>query len=201
MYRSFFKRFFDFSFAILLLIVSFPVIFTVGIAVIFIYKTNPFFIQVRPGQNECCFNLIKIKTMSEKRNTDGILLPDSQRLTKLGKIVRKLSIDELPQLINVVKGDMSFVGPRPLLVQYLPLYNEEQKRRHSVKPGITGWAQVNGRNSISWQEKFKLDIWYVENQSFRLDLIILLLTFKKIVIAEGVNQSSNITMEPFNGTN
>jgi lipopolysaccharide/colanic/teichoic acid biosynthesis glycosyltransferase len=166
---------------------------------IFSNRGNPFFIQIRPGKNEKHFRLIKFKTMTDERDDNGELLPDQERLTKTGKFIRKTSLDELPQLFNVVKGDMSFVGPRPLLVEYLPLYNEEQRKRHLVKPGITGWAQVNGRNAISWPDKFKLDVWYVENQSFWLDLKILWMTFIKVLKAEGISGRDSVTMEKFKG--
>jgi lipopolysaccharide/colanic/teichoic acid biosynthesis glycosyltransferase len=158
-----------------------------------------FFTQRRAGKDEVIFKLLKFKTMNDQRNKQGILLPDAERLTALGKFIRKTSLDELPQLWNVLKGDMSLVGPRPLLPEYLPLYNDEQKRRHQVKPGITGWAQVNGRNAISWEEKFKMDVWYVENQSFWLDMKILWLTIRKVLVREGINQDGQATMEPFKG--
>jgi lipopolysaccharide/colanic/teichoic acid biosynthesis glycosyltransferase len=158
-----------------------------------------FFTQRRAGKDEVIFKLLKFKTMNDQRNKQGILLPDAERLTALGKFIRKTSLDELPQLWNVLKGDMSLVGPRPLLPEYLPLYNDEQKRRHEVKPGITGWAQVNGRNAISWEEKFKMDVWYVENQSFWLDMKILWLTIRKVLVREGINQDGQATMEPFKG--
>lgn len=158
-----------------------------------------FFFQKRPGKNDRIFCIIKFKTMNENKDAFGNLLPDSQRLTKVGSIVRKSSLDEIPQLINVLMGDMSLVGPRPLLLEYLTLYNDDQKRRHEVKPGITGWAQVNGRNAISWEEKFKLDVWYVDNQSFWLDMKILWLTIRKVLVREGINQDGQATMEPFKG--
>lgn len=166
----------------------------------FLNNGKPFFIQPRPGKNEKIFKLIKFKTMNDKRDKLGYLLPDEKRLTVVGKFVRKTSLDEIPQLINVIKGDMSLVGPRPLLVEYLPLYNEEQKRRHEVKPGITGWAQVNGRNAISWEEKFKYDVWYVDHLSFILDLKILLLTIKKVFKREGISSTNAATMERFTGS-
>lgn len=164
-------------------------------------KGGVFFTQFRPGKNEVIFKLRKFKTMNDRRDVDGNLLPDAERLTAIGKFIRKTSLDELPQLWNVLKGDMSLVGPRPLLVQYLSLYTEEQKRRHLVKPGITGWAQVNGRNAISWEEKFKLDIWYVENVSFLLDLKIIMLTLKKVLIREGISAQGQATISAFNGSN
>ena len=162
-------------------------------------KGKPFFLQTRPGKNEKLFNVIKFKTMIDERDSDGELLPDVLRLTKIGKMVRKTSLDEMPQLINVLIGDMSLVGPRPLLVQYLPLYNAEQKRRHEVRPGITGWAQVNGRNAISWKQKFEYDIWYVDNISFSLDIKILWMTLMKVIKSEGINQHGETTMEYFKG--
>ena len=160
---------------------------------------NPFFFQKRPGQYNRFFSIIKFKTMNDKKDAEGNLLPDFQRLTKIGLFIRKTSLDEIPQLINVLKGDMSLVGPRPLLVQYLQLYTTEQKRRHLVKPGITGWAQVNGRNSISWEEKFKLDVWYVDNISFLFDMKIIFLTIKKVFMKEGISAQGHATMEFFQG--
>jgi lipopolysaccharide/colanic/teichoic acid biosynthesis glycosyltransferase len=164
-------------------------------------KGGVFFTQPRPGKNEVIFKLVKFKTMNEKRDLAGNLLPDGERMTSIGKFIRKTSLDELPQLWNVLKGDMSIVGPRPLLVEYLPLYNEHQKRRHEVKPGITGWAQVNGRNAISWHEKFDLDVWYVDHCSFGLDMKILWLTILKVFKREGINQAGQATVEKFNGHN
>ena len=158
-----------------------------------------FFTQKRPGKNERIFSILKFKTMTDQKDQEGNLLPDAKRLTKIGKLVRKTSLDELPQLINVLKGEMSIVGPRPLLPEYLSLYNEEQKKRHAVKPGITGWAQINGRNAISWEDKFQFDVWYVENQSFGLDLKILFLTVKKVFRSEGINTAGQATTEPFKG--
>src|SRR5699024_386460 len=157
------------------------------------------FKQRRPGLNNVIFSILKFRTMIDKRDNNGELLPDKERLTKVGIIIRKLSLDELPQLFNVLKGDMSFVGPRPLLVEYLPLYNERQAKRHNVKPGITGWAQVNGRNAITWKEKFELDVWYVENQSFLLDLKILFMTVLKVFKSEGINEDGQATMTKFTG--
>ena len=167
-----------------------------------LYFTNngkPFFFQRRPGKGERIFTIIKFKTMNDKRDAAGELLPDAKRLTAVGRFVRKTSLDEIPQLLNVLKGDMSFVGPRPLLPEYLPLYNETQRRRHDVKPGITGWAQVNGRNAISWIQKFEYDVWYVENQSFLLDLKILFLTIKKVLVSEGIVSEGQATIEAFKG--
>lgn len=169
---------------------------------IFLYLANdgkPFFFQPRPGRNGRVFRVIKFKTMNDKRSSDGQLLPDEARLTPVGKFVRKTSLDEIPQLLNVLKGDMSLVGPRPLLVEYLPLYSEEQRKRHDVRPGITGWAQVNGRNAISWRQKFAFDVWYVDNISFLLDLKILWMTVLKVIQSEGVSSASSATMEKFTG--
>jgi lipopolysaccharide/colanic/teichoic acid biosynthesis glycosyltransferase len=166
---------------------------------IIINKGTPFFFQTRPGKNEKLFKIIKFKTMTDARDAKGELLPDKERITWIGNIIRKTSLDEIPQLLNVIKGDMALVGPRPLLPEYLPLYDEEQKKRHLVKPGITGWAQVNGRNAISWKEKFKYDVWYVENQSFLLDVKILFLTVKKVFKSEGISAANSVTMEKFRG--
>lgn len=162
-------------------------------------KGNPFFCQQRPGKNERIFRIIKFRTMSNKKDANGNLLPDSERLTTIGKIIRSSSLDEIPQLINVVKGDMSLIGPRPLLPEYLPLYSKEQRKRHLVRPGITGWAQVNGRNSLSWQKKFEMDVWYVKNLNFFLDLKILFLTIKKVLVSEGINAQGQATTERFKG--
>ena len=158
-----------------------------------------FFFQERPGKNEKIFRVIKFKTMNDKRDESGSLLPDAERLTRVGRFVRSTSLDEIPQLLNVIKGDMSLIGPRPLLVQYLPLYNEEQKRRHEVRPGITGWAQVNGRNAISWQQKFEYDVWYVDHVSFILDLKILYKTIQKVFKRDGINSDTSVTMDEFKG--
>lgn len=160
---------------------------------------KPFFFQRRPGKGERIFTIVKFKTMNDKKDAQGRLLPDAQRLTAVGRLVRKTSLDEIPQLLNVLKGDMSFVGPRPLLPEYLPLYNETQRKRHEVKPGITGWAQVNGRNAISWEQKFDYDVWYVKNQSWAVDLKILFLTAKKVVVSEGISQEGQATAEAFKG--
>ncbi len=177
-------------------------LFVLVIILLFIANNGkPFFTQLRPGKNEKIFRLIKFKTMNDKSDKKGNLLPDAARLTTIGKFVRKTSLDEIPQLLNVIKGDMSLIGPRPLLVEYLPLYNKEQKNRHKVRPGITGWAQVNGRNTISWQKKFEYDVWYVKNLSFSLDVKILLLTIKKVFKSEGINSDSGVTMEKFTGNN
>lgn len=160
---------------------------------------SAFFVQKRPGKNEEIFEIIKFKSMNDKKDSDGQLLPDGDRITKIGQFVRKTSLDEIPQLLNVLKGDMSLIGPRPLLISYLPLYSKEQKKRHLVRPGITGWAQVNGRNAISWQKKFEFDVWYVNNQSFTLDLKVLWLTFLKVVKRDGISSDTSATMEIFTG--
>jgi len=198
MYIKYFKFLFDLIFSSVILILFSPIFIIVTLFLFFLYK-DVFFFQTRPGKNGKPFSIIKFKTMNEKKGVNGELLPDNERLFLLGKIIRKLSIDELPQLINVIKGDMSIVGPRPLLIEYLTLYGVEQIRRHNVKPGITGWAQVNGRNSITWKNKFELDIWYVDNVSFMLDIKILLLTLKKVIMAENINIDHNNTMSKFTG--
>ena len=195
------KRLFDFIFVLLGLIFISPLLIIISVVLALSNRGTPFFFQIRPGLNNKLFKVIKFKTMSDKRDDLGRLLSDANRLTKLGSCIRKTSLDELPQLINVLKGDMSLVGPRPLLVEYLPLYSMEQSKRHLVKPGITGWAQVNGRNSISWEDKFKLDIWYVNNNSFFLDVQILYLTVGKVLKSDGVNKQGSVTTEYFNGTN
>jgi undecaprenyl phosphate N,N'-diacetylbacillosamine 1-phosphate transferase len=194
-----FKPIADKVMALIALLSVFPIFIFVAVCLYFANKGNIFYFQNRPGLNEKIFTLIKFKTMNDKRDSEGNLLSDAERLTKIGKFVRKTSIDELPQLINVLKGDMSFVGPRPLLIQYLPLYSSFQKRRHEVIPGITGWAQVNGRNAISWQQKFEYDIWYIDNKSFLLDVKILYLTVLKVFKSEGVSQDGEATMEEFKG--
>jgi lipopolysaccharide/colanic/teichoic acid biosynthesis glycosyltransferase len=201
MYRSFIKPGFDFCFAFLIICITLPLLFILGFLLFLQNSGTPFFSQVRPGLKEKQFTIYKLKTMQDTRDDQGVLLPDNHRITPLGKIIRKLSLDELPQFWNVLKGDMSFVGPRPLLPEYLPLYNEKQKNRHNLKPGITGWAQVKGRNTISWQQKFEYDLWYIENQSFILDLKILLFTVGKIFKTQEVNASGLNTMERFNGNN
>lgn len=193
------KRIFDLIVSLTGLITFSPIIIFLSVGLFFVNKGNPFYLQIRPGKNEKLFSIIKFKTMNNKKNADGYLKSDADRLTYLGRIVRKTSLDEIPQLINVLMGDMSLVGPRPLLPEYLYLYSENQKKRHNVRPGITGWAQVNGRNSISWEEKFKLDIWYVHNQSILLDLKILLLSIKKVIISDGISQKNQATVEPFKG--
>lgn len=200
-YRNHIKRFIDFLAALLGLILLSPFFLFVMIGLFFANKGKPFFFQLRPGKNEKLFKIVKFKTMTDEKDSHGNLLPDEKRLTKLGQFVRKTSLDEIPQLINVLKGDMSLIGPRPLLPQYLPLYNALQRRRHEVRPGITGWAQVNGRNAISWEEKFNFDVWYVENVSFFLDIKILFLTAKKVVVREGISASGEATITPFKGSN
>ena len=202
MYKNFFKRILDFIISLLALICLSPILLVVTIWLHFSNKgAGAFFLQERPGKNAKVFKIIKFKTMTDERDTDGNLLPDALRLTKVGKFVRSTSIDELPQLINVLKGDMALIGPRPLLVQYLPLYSAEQARRHEVRPGITGWAQCHGRNAISWTEKFKLDVWYVDNVSFKTDINIIFTTIKKVIKRDGISQEGNATMEVFNGKN
>ncbi|MGI9526594.1 MAG: sugar transferase [Weeksellaceae bacterium] len=199
MYQSIFKRFLDFTLSLVGLLVLSPIFILITI---FLYLANdgsPFFFQTRPGKNGNLFNIVKFKTMNDKKDSQGDLLPDADRLTSIGKFVRKTSLDEIPQLINVLKGDMSLIGPRPLLPEYLPLYDDHQKRRHDVKPGITGWAQVNGRNAISWEQKFNYDVWYVDNISFLLDLKIILLTIKKVFISEGISSDTSVTMDKFKG--
>ncbi|MCC5922060.1 MAG: sugar transferase [Cyclobacteriaceae bacterium] len=201
MYQHFFKRLIDFLAAFFGLLVLLPFLIPVAI-ILSIQNRGPiFFFQERPGKDEKAFHIIKFKSMNDRKDENGNLLPDNVRLTKFGNFIRKLSIDELPQLVNVLKGDMSLVGPRPLLFKYIPLYSEEQRKRHLVRPGITGWAQVNGRNSISWAKKFAYDVEYVNNLSFLLDMKILFLTVKKVVVREGVNQSEERPMFPFDGSN
>ena len=200
MYKHCFKRVIDFIISLCVLAVIWPILAVIALWLHFANKgAGAFFLQERPGKDGKIFKVIKFKTMTDKRDAEGNLLPDEQRLTKVGRFVRSTSIDELPQLINVLKGDMALIGPRPLLVQYLPLYNKEQTRRHEVRPGITGWAQVNGRNAISWEEKFKLDVYYVEHISFMLDCKILYMTFFKVLKRKDINSNTNITMEKFTG--
>jgi len=199
LYKKLFKPLFDILIAVIGLLLLSPIFLLVMLLLAMSNAGKPFFFQLRPGKNERVFKLIKFKTMNDKRGKDGELLSDLARLTTTGKFVRKTSLDEIPQLINVVKGDMSLIGPRPLLVKYLPLYTDFQKRRHEVKPGITGWAQVNGRNAISWEEKFKLDVWYVEHQSFGLDLKIFFKTIGKIIKSEGINTQGQATTTAFKG--
>jgi len=201
MYKFFFKRLIDFFVALVGFLLLSPVFIIVTIGLYFANQGKPFFFQKRPGKNGRIFSIIKFKTMNDKKDADGNLLSDAQRLTSVGAFVRKTSLDEIPQLINVLKGDMSLIGPRPLLPEYLSLYTEFQARRHEVKPGITGWAQVNGRNSISWQKKFEYDVWYGDHLSLVLDLKIFFLTIKKVFIREGIYQEGQATMEPFNGSN
>lgn len=187
--------------SLVVLTLTLPITITSAIILFIQNEGKIFFIQERPGKNRVAFNIIKFKTMNDKKDVNSKLLPDKDRITKAGQIIRKLSIDELPQLINVLNGDMSLIGPRPLLFKYIPLYSTDQNRRHEVRPGITGWAQVNGRNAISWQRKFELDVYYVENINFLLDLKIVFMTIKKIVVREGINQSTDSPMQPFNGNN
>lgn len=194
------KRLFDFIIALCALLTLLPVIIVVAVLIRFKLGSPILFTQDRPGLNSKIFKMMKFRTMLDGKDKYGNLLPDNERLTKFGAFLRSTSLDELPGLFNVLKGDMSLVGPRPLLVQYLPLYSAEQARRHNVRPGITGWAQVNGRNAISWEQKFKLDVWYVDNQSFLLDLEILLLTVKKVFVREGISADGHVTIEPFKGS-
>jgi len=201
MYVKFFKPLFNFIISFSLLLVLSPIIFLIILILLFTNNGKVFFIQERPGKDEKIFKLIKFKTMSDKKDENGNLLQDKERLTFFGNFIRKLSLDEILQFINVLKGDMSLIGPRPLLIEYLPLYNEKQKKRHKVKPGITGWAQVNGRNSLSWEERFALDVWYVENVSFILDMKIFSLTIIKIFKRDGISSESSATMEKFKGNN
>ena len=201
MYINFLKHQLDFIIVFFLLILFTPVIFIILVLLFFLNHGKPFFIQKRVGLNNSIFYIVKFRTMNNLCSPEGTLLSDLERLTPIGSFIRKTSLDELPQLFNVLKGEMSLIGPRPLLVEYLPLYNEHQKRRHEVKPGITGWAQVNGRNAISWQEKFDLDVWYVDHCSFGLDMKILWLTILKVFKREGINQTGQATVEKFNGHN
>ena len=202
MYKHFFKRFLDFCISLLVLIVISPILLVVAIWLHFANKgAGTFFFQERPGKDGRIFKVIKYKTMTDERDAEGNLLPDEQRLTKVGRFVRSTSIDELPQLINVLKGDMALIGPRPLLVQYLPLYSPEQSRRHEVRPGISGWAQCHGRNAISWEEKFKLDVWYVDHVSFVTDLKVIFITIKNVLMRKDISSATSATMEVFNGNN
>lgn len=199
MYKWIFKRFTDFTLSLIGLVCVMPVFLLVGFLLFFVNKGQPFFIQDRPGKGGKIFKVIKFKTMNDCKDKQGRFLPDEKRLTKVGRFVRSASIDELPQLLNVLKGDMSLVGPRPLLVKYLPLYNTQQAKRHIVRPGITGWAQVNGRNALSWEEKFDLDVFYVENITFTLDMKIILMTIYRILKREGIGSATSSTMEAFLG--
>ena len=202
MYSCFLKRFIDFVIVFFVLAVIWPILLFMAVWLHFANKgAGVFFTQERPGKHGKIFKVIKFKTMTDERDGSGNLVPDERRLTKIGKFIRSASVDELPQLINVLKGDMALIGPRPLLPQYLPLYSREQARRHEVRPGITGWAQVNGRNAISWSKKFELDVWYVDHCSFLLDLKIILLTIKKVFVREGISSDTSVTMEPFTGNN
>lgn len=201
MYKNYFKRLFDFLAALIGLICLSPIFIIVTIGLYFANQGKPFFFQARPGKDERIFKIIKFKTMNDKKDANGNLLSDAERLTPIGAFVRKTSLDEIPQLINVLKGDMSIIGPRPLRTYYLPLYNEVQKTRHNVRPGITGWAQVNGRNAISWTKKFELDVYYVNNISFLMDFKVFFLTIKKVFIREGISQDGQATVERFNGKN
>lgn len=199
MYKNYLKRIFDFVITLIGITFLLPIFLIVMVGLFLSNNGKPFFFQQRPGKNGKIFKIIKFKTMNDKKDSNGNLLSDAERLTAIGSFVRKTSLDEIPQLINVLKGDMSLIGPRPLLVQYLPLYNEHQARRHDVRPGITGWAQVNGRNAISWNQKFDYDVWYVENISLMLDVKIFFLTAKKVFIREGVSADGHVTIEPFQG--
>jgi lipopolysaccharide/colanic/teichoic acid biosynthesis glycosyltransferase len=198
-YKNYFKTIIDFNFAFLALIIFSPIFILVTIGLYFANQGKPFFFQLRPGKNGQLFKIIKFKTMNDKKDYQGNLLSDAERLTKIGTFVRKTSLDEIPQLLNVIKGNMSLIGPRPLLPEYIPLYNEFQKKRHEVKPGITGWAQVNGRNAISWAQKFEYDVWYVENFSLLLDLKIVFLTLKKVFKREGITAENSVSAEAFKG--
>lgn len=202
MYKHFFKRLIDFTIALIALLIIWPILLVISVWLHFANKgAGAFFLQERPGKGGKIFKVIKFKTMTDERDADGNLLPDADRLTKVGRFVRSTSIDELPQLINVLKGDMALIGPRPLLVQYLPLYSPEQARRHEVRPGISGWAQCHGRNAISWAEKFKLDVWYVDHCTLATDLKVIFITIKKVICRADISQQGNATMEPFNGHN
>ena len=200
-YRNYLKRVFDILITVILVVVLSPIWLMVMLLLTMSNNGNPFFIQPRPGRNGIMFNMIKFKSMNDKRNNKGELLPDNMRLTTIGSFIRNTSLDELPQLLNVLKGDMSFIGPRPLMEAYLPLYNDFQQRRHNVLPGITGWAQVNGRNAISWEQKFQYDVWYVDNQSIWLDIKILCFTVKKVVMRSGINQEGHVSADFFEGSN
>lgn len=202
MYKYFFKRLIDFCIAFIALSILFIPLVIITLWLYFVNKgTGVFFFQERPGKDGRIFKIVKFKTMTDECDVNGNLLPDEMRLTKVGKFVRSTSIDELPQFWNVLVGDMSLIGPRPLLVQYLPLYSKEQARRHEVRPGISGWAQCHGRNSLSWSEKFALDVWYVDHCTLMTDIKVVLITIKKVLVRDGISQEGNATMEPFNGNN
>lgn len=201
-YRNFFKRTIDIVVSgSALIVLAIPL----GLVTLWLHFANKgagaFFFQQRPGKNGKIFRIVKFKTMTDERDANGELLPDEKRLTKIGRLVRSISIDELPQLWNVFKGDMSLIGPRPLLIQYLPLYSPEQARRHEVRPGITGWAQCHGRNAIAWKDKFQLDVWYVDNISFKIDCKIVMITLKKVLMRQGISSTTSVTMEYFDGNN
>ncbi|WMI67266.1 sugar transferase [Mangrovimonas sp. YM274] len=200
MYKSFFKRMLDLIIAITGAVIALPVIVVITVLLWFVNKGKPFYYQKRPGKNEHIFTIIKFKTMTDDKDDYGNLFPESQRLTSIGKFLRKTSLDELPQLWNIIKGEMSLIGPRPLLPRYLPRYNDKQKHRHDIRPGLTGWAQVNGRNTLSWEQKFEYDLWYVENVSLLLDVKILYLSFKKVLQKEGVYSVENDITPEFMGT-
>lgn len=199
MYKNYFKRVVDLTMALVALICLSPIFIIITLALFFANQGHPFFLQSRPGKRERIFTIVKFKTMNDKKDDAGNLLSDAERLTKIGAFVRKTSLDEIPQLLNVIKGDMSLIGPRPLLTSYLPLYNEFQKRRHEVRPGITGWAQINGRNAITWKEKFEFDVFYVENVSFLLDLKIILTTVMNVIQSKDINQADHATISKFDG--
>ena len=202
MYRHFFKRAFDFCISLTALVALSPLLLLVALWLHFANKgAGAFFFQERPGKNGKIFKVIKFKTMTDERDAEGRLLPDARRLTRVGRLVRSTSLDELPQLINVVKGDMALIGPRPLMPKYLPLYSPEQARRHEVRPGISGWAQCHGRNNISWAEKFRLDVWYVDHLSLWVDIKIIFITIYKVFRRDGISQEGQATIEPFNGHN
>lgn len=199
MYKNYLKRFVDLTMALVAFICLSPIFIIITIGLFFANQGHPFFLQSRPGKRERIFTIVKFKTMNDKKDVAGNLLSDAERLTKIGAFVRKTSLDEIPQLLNVIKGDMSLIGPRPLLTSYLPLYNDFQKRRHDVRPGITGWAQINGRNAISWKEKFEFDVFYVENVSFLLDLKIILTTVMNVIQSKDINQADHATISKFDG--
>jgi lipopolysaccharide/colanic/teichoic acid biosynthesis glycosyltransferase len=199
LYRNYLKRFLDLIVSLVAFSLLLPLFIIVTVLLYIANQGKPFFVQPRPGKNGKIFRLVKFKTMNDRKDAAGNLLSDAERLTAAGRFIRKTSLDEIPQLINVIKGEMSLIGPRPLLVEYLPLYNDTQKRRHEVRPGITGWAQVNGRNAIGWKEKFELDVWYVDNMSLLLDCKIIIFTLMKVVKSEGVSQQGHVTMTKFQG--